>query len=127
MTKKITTLTVTISLVAGISNCFFIGLSLALSAGGPEVSQNEILGYVCFGASLLHILVSSWLFIYHKAIGHLVAIATSGLGLIGPLMILTGGFSMFWIFIAICFAFTIFIHTNNLVKTGRKPKSVPVQ
>jgi hypothetical protein len=113
MTKFIT---IILSLLGGIASAFFLGLTIAMTSGGPEMPAREIFGYFCFWTSLTHVVVSSWLFIYFRVIGSLIAILTSLVGIIGPIMIMSEETSILWISVAVCFILTLLLHVNNLIR-----------
>lgn len=119
MVKEINAAIVILSVIAGILNFFFLGLALALTSGGPEMTTNEIVGHICIWTSLIHVIVSSWLFIYKRIGGNILGLLSSVIGIIGPFMIMTDGISFLWLTIAICFSLTAIFHIVGLINVEK--------
>ena len=109
-----------ISIISGILNFIFLGFSIGLSSGDHLLSNSEIIGYISFFSSLIHIFISSWLFILLNKIGRIVAILSSFISSLAPILILYKGFSLLWLLIIICFILTAIIHMITLNKQKNK-------
>jgi len=110
MQRDISFVIVAISIISGLLNFIFLGLSVALTSGGPEITIRELLANVCVWTSIIHTFISSWLFLYYKTAGRIIAILTSFIGISGSIAILTSGISILWILIALFFTLTLCIH-----------------
>lgn len=110
---------VIITIITGLLNFIVLGYSLALSSGGSELTAREIFAHVFIWTSLIHALISSWLFLYFNIFGRIISLLTSFIGLIGTIPIMTNAISFFWLFIALCFFLTLCAHSFILTKTLR--------
>ena len=115
MTKEINIFILILTIVTGMLNFFFLGLVLAFTSGSQELTINEIIAHICVWTSLIHVLLSSWLFIKLKVIGRVLAILTSLIGLIEPIMIMSDGISLLWMSISVCLSLIGLFHINNLI------------
>jgi len=119
MIKEFNFVILFLTIISGLLNFFFLGFALALSSGGPELSINEIIGYICVWTSLIHVLLSSWLFFRLKVVGRVLAIVTSLIGLYAPVMIMTDGISLLWLSIAVLFVLIGLFHLISLIHENR--------
>jgi hypothetical protein len=122
MTKEFRISIVTISILSGALNLFFVGFGLGLSGGGPELTSGEVIGNISFWSSLVHVVISSWLFISYNITGRTISILTSLTSSLAPILIISQRFSTFWFLIILCFTLTALVHAIVLTKTYRIKK-----